>query len=160
MYTTPRLALVLALVLLAGSGCAVSSDGPDAGASSTPPSATPTTAAPTGSSGTPSPTATTGGGITLPDDLRTRPAVAAAIADTAGRKGVAPDAVVIAAWTPVTWSDGSLGCPQKGMAYTQALVDGELLLLRVGTGLFQYHARAGGPFTYCASPSADYTVGG
>ena len=76
------------------------------------------------------------------------------------REGVAPDEVVIAAWTPVTWNDGSLGCPEKGMAYTQALVDGELLLLRVGTGLFQYHAGRGGSFAYCADPSATYTVRG
>ena len=39
-----------------------------------------------------------------------------------------------------------------------ALVDGELLLLRVGTGLFQYHAAEGGPFAYCANPSASYSV--
>ena len=60
----------------------------------------------------------------------------------------------------MTWSDGSLGCPQEGMAYTQALVDGELLLLRVGTGLFQYHGGEGGSLSYCANPSATYTVRG
>jgi hypothetical protein len=68
--------------------------------------------------------------------------------------------VVIAAWSPVTWSDGSIGCPQKGMSYTQATVPGELLMLRVDSALFQYHARTGGSFAYCANPSAGYTVGG
>jgi hypothetical protein len=67
--------------------------------------------------------------------------------------------VVIAAWSPVTWNDGSLGCPKKGMSYTQALVEGELLLLRTETGLFQYNAKTRGPFAYCATPSAGYTVG-
>ena len=78
--------------------------------------------------------------------------MAAAIADAAERAKVDPAEVVIAAWSPVTLNDGSLGCPKKGMGYTQALVEGELLLLRVDTALFQYHARTGGPFAYCANP--------
>ena len=98
-------------------------------------------------------------GPALPAGLREEPRVAAAIEDTAGREGVSAAEVVIAAWSPVTWSDGSLGCPQKGKSYTQATVDGELLILRVAMGLFQYHARTGGPYAYCADPSAGYTVG-
>jgi hypothetical protein len=43
---------------------------------------------------------TVGGDAALPDDLRTRPAVAAAIADTAEREKVRPGQVVIAAWSP------------------------------------------------------------
>ena len=155
MRTTTRLAVVLSVVLLGASGCA-SGETPQAGTSASP--VAPPTAASTQASGTASPTATSGGGITLPADLRTRPPVAAAIADTATREKVTPEEVVIAAWSPVTWNDGSIGCPQKGQAYTQALVDGELLLLRVGTGLFQYHASEAGPFAYCANPTAAYTV--
>ena len=90
--------------------------------------------------------------------MRARRAVAAAITDTATRADVAPAEVVIAAWSPVTWDDGSIGCPQKGRAYTQTLVKGEVLLLRVGTGLFQYHAAGEGPFAYCANPSSAYSV--
>ena len=88
------------------------------------------------------------------------PTVAAAIADLAQRQGIDPAQVVIAAWSPVTWNDGSIGCPQEGMGYTQVQVDGELLLLRVDTALFQYHARGGAPFAYCANPSANYRVSG
>ena len=155
MRTTTRLAVVLSAVLLAASGCA-SSETPGAG-TSTSPVASPT-AAGTEASGTASTMPSSGTDATLSDDLRTRPAVAAAIADTATREGVAPGEVVIAAWSPVTWNDGSIGCPQKGRSYTQALVGGELLLLRVGTGLFQYHASEGGPLAYCANPSAAYSV--
>ena len=30
----------------------------------------------------------------------------------------------------VTWNDGSLGCPEPGMMYTQALVDGYWVVIR------------------------------
>lgn len=158
-----RLAAVLAAVLVGPGACAgLSSDG----SGPTPPTTPPTTSSTAGpgasgaASATPSTGSSAGPSAGLPEGLRTRPAVVAAIADTARRKGVAPEQVVIAGWSPVTWNDGSLGCPKKGMSYTQALVEGELLILRVDGGLFQYHARTGGPFTYCATPSADYSVSG
>lgn len=155
-----RLATVLAAVLLTGA-CAFSSDGtasrPVPGTSSPVPR---TTSAPGGGTASPTAPAGGGGGATLPGDLLSRPAVAAAVADTAERAQVQPVEVVVAAWSPVTWSDGSLGCPVKGRSYTQATVPGELLMLRVGSSLYQYHARSGGPFAYCADPSAGYTVGG
>ncbi len=151
--------VTLTALLLASTACGRPGDDASGASSASSASATASTpAAPSpGGSGTASPSPS-GGGAALPDDLRSRPAVAAAIADAATRRGVDPAAVVIAAWTPVTWIDGSLGCPQDGMAYTQALVPGELLVLRVGTGLDQYHARTGGAFGYCAAPSAAYTV--
>jgi hypothetical protein len=155
MRTTSRLAVVLSAVLLGASAC-TSSDTPEAG-TSTSPMASPT-AASTQASGTASTMPSSGADATPPDEVRTRPAVAAAIADTATREDVAPEEVVIAALSPVTWDDGSIGCPQKGKVYTQALVDGDLLLLRVGTGLFQYHSSEGGPFAYCANPSSAYSV--
>ena len=160
MRTSLRLATVLTVVLLTASACALSGDGPDA--SPTPAASDPATppASSATASGTASPSASPAVSAALPDDLRTRPAVVAAIADAASRGTVAPDQVVIAAWSPVTWTDGSLGCPAKDLSYTQALVEGELLILRVDAGLFQYHARTGGSFGYCATPSAGYSVGG
>jgi hypothetical protein len=148
-------AVAVAVLLVAVSACATSGDGATAGSS--PPSRTGSPGSDTG--GTASVTPSTSGSANLPDDLRTRPTVAAAIADLAQRQGVDPAQVVIASWSPVTWNDGSLGCPQEGMGYTQVQVDGELLLLRVDTAQFQYHARGGAPFAYCANPSANYRIG-
>src|SRR6267142_112629 len=34
---------------------------------------------------------------------------------------------------PVTWTDGSIGCPQPGRQYTQALVPGFRIRIRAGT---------------------------
>ena len=123
MRTSIRLAVVLTVVLLAASACAFSSEGPEPSPTPPPPSTTPATPpAPSTSptdSGTASPTTPGGTGAALPEDVRTRPTVAAAIDDTASREGVTADQVVVAAWSPVTWTDGSLGCPQEGMSYTQ-----------------------------------------
>ena len=158
MRTPYRATLALILVLLVATACGFGGDDPEAGPSpASPSSAPPTTAPAPTSTASPSPS---GGSATLPEGLRTEPAVAAAIADTAERAKVDPDQVVIAAWSPVTFTDGSMGCPKKGMSYTQSLVEGELLLLRVDASLYQYHAATGKPFTYCATPAASYTVGG
>jgi hypothetical protein len=47
----------------------------------------------------------------------------------------------------VTWPDGSLGCPQPGKVYTQALVEGASIALATGGQTYEYHAgRDGAPF--------------
>ena len=76
-----------------------------------------------------------------------QPLVDSAKADAAKRFGV--DAQVTSVQR-VTWRDGSLGCPQKGMAYTEALVPGWRLTLKAGERSFDYHASNGGRVIYCA----------
>jgi hypothetical protein len=66
--------------------------------------------------------------------------VAAARADAAQRSGLSPAQIELVSLRSVTWSDGSLGCPQPGMAYTQALVPGYRILLRAGAQTWHYHA--------------------
>lgn len=54
----------------------------------------------------------------------------------------------------VTWADSSLGCPQPGLAYTQALVPGWRLVVR-GPGLeVVYHASQRGQWLLCAGGPA------
>ena len=159
MRTPFSLAVALTVVLLSTSACSFAGDDPTASTTPGSPSPTGVASSSAGSGAAASPTPS-GGSAAPPDDLRTRPTVAAAIADTAKREKVRPDQVVVAAWSEVTWNDGSLGCPAKGKSYTQALVEGELLLLQTDTGLFQYNAPKGGRFAYCATPSANYSVSG
>lgn len=78
--------------------------------------------------------------------------VAAAIADLAARLGVDPSQVTVTSHEPVTWSDGSLGCPAPGMLYTQALVPGVRLVLDVAGDAYEFHAAVGGPFRWCPDP--------
>lgn len=81
-----------------------------------------------------------------------RPDVQEAIAAEAERAGVDEDAVGVAGFADVTWTDGSIGCPQDGMMYTQALVPGYQLILEVDGRLASYHAAKDKPFSYCADP--------
>jgi hypothetical protein len=53
----------------------------------------------------------------------------------------------------VVWNDGSLGCPQPGEFYTQALVNGYWLILKVDNGVYDYRASDRGNFFLCKPPS-------
>ena len=73
--------------------------------------------------------------------------VEAAIADASERFGVPEAEVAVAGALDVVWADGSLGCPEPGIVYTQALVDGYLLTLEVDGRRVAYHGEDGGtPF--------------
>jgi hypothetical protein len=62
----------------------------------------------------------------------------------------------------VTWPDGSLGCPQPGMAYIQVLVDGALVRLLVGDRAYEYHSGGSRAPFLCENPApappADNTI--
>jgi hypothetical protein len=76
-------------------------------------------------------------------------AVELAIADAAARFGVPESEVAVAGALRVVWIDGSLGCPEEGMMYTQALVDGYLLTLEVDGQRVDYHGANGQPPFLC-----------
>jgi hypothetical protein len=75
--------------------------------------------------------------------------VAAALEDAAGRTGLSADALVVLQAEAVVWRDGSLGCPEPGMAYTQALVPGFRVRIRAGEEVLDYHASRHGRVTLC-----------
>ena len=54
----------------------------------------------------------------------------------------------------VTWNDGSLGCPEPGMLYTQALVDGYQVVLRVADRELDYRVASSGDFRLCEDADA------
>lgn len=74
------------------------------------------------------------------------------IADAAARTGVDASQVTVVSSTSVEWSDGSLGCPQPGMAYTQALVSGFQVILRAAGRDLDYRVRGPGRFKLCDKP--------
>ena len=86
----------------------------------------------------------------VPQDL-----LDAVIDDLAQRLGVDREAITVEQAGAVIWRDGSLGCPQPGMSYTQALVAGYQIVLRVGEAPYDYHASAGGYFLLCPPGMAE-----
>lgn len=76
-----------------------------------------------------------------------------AIADLTERAGVPAEEIEVVSQEEVTWSDGSLGCAQKGMSYTQALVDGFRVVLRADGVDYEYHSAGSETPAYCAEPT-------
>lgn len=71
------------------------------------------------------------------------------LADASDRSGVAEDAISVTRAESVTWSDGSLGCPERGETYTQAPVDGFHIVLDADGEQLDYRVGAGGGFKLC-----------
>ncbi len=81
-------------------------------------------------------------------------AVQAALADAARRTGIDAAALKLVSTERVTWPDGSLGCPQPGFLYTQALVPGYRIRIDAGGQLLDFHASARGGLVLCPAGRA------
>jgi hypothetical protein len=77
----------------------------------------------------------------------TLPLVQDAVRDLAQRLDVPIEDITVAEAVAVTWPDGSLGCPEPGMAYIQVPVDGSLVVLVAGGRRYAYHG--GDPLVLC-----------
>ncbi len=78
--------------------------------------------------------------------------IALLVARAADEARVTIDEVRVVTAEEVTWSDGSLGCPQPGMGYTQALVPGFRVVLEIDGEELNFHAAQGGEFRFCEDP--------
>jgi hypothetical protein len=76
----------------------------------------------------------------------------AILADAAGRSGAAAADIAVLRGEAVLWNDGSLGCPQPGEFYTQALVSGYWVVLEAGGRQFDYRVTERGGFFLCENP--------
>jgi hypothetical protein len=83
--------------------------------------------------------------VSAPDDL-----VQSIRIDAAQRVGgMDPASVQITASQPVEWSDASLGCPQRQMAYAQVITPGFLIVVDAGGNRLSYHTDTSGRFVVC-----------
>ncbi len=80
-------------------------------------------------------------------------AVEVAVADLSTRLGIQVDEIDVAEASKHTWSDGSIGCPEPGRMYTQALTPGFRVILASGEDEYAYHGATGRSLFYCPSPS-------
>lgn len=83
------------------------------------------------------------------------PVVEQSRADLAARLDVEASSIEVAATERVTWRDGSLGCPQPGMMYTQALVEGTRVVLEHDARIYDYHAGADDESFLCENPDSE-----
>ena len=83
----------------------------------------------------------------IPPDMLER-----VVADAADGAGVEPADVEVLIAEAVTWNDGSLGCPEPGMMYTQALVPGYRVVLDVDGDRLYFHSDSSGEFHFCDNP--------
>ncbi|SCY45705.1 hypothetical protein SAMN05216488_1881 [Microbacterium sp. LKL04] len=84
----------------------------------------------------PAPLGPTGSASDLP------PAKWAALTADLSARGVSGDPALVSS-ERVEFSDGSLGCPAPGMAYTQAIVEGYRVVVRVDDQTFDYRFGTG-----------------
>ena len=101
------------------------------------------------------PTTSEGESTTMPPSDAELPIVEPAVTDLAGRLRVEPSEIEVVMAERVTWPDGSLGCPEPGMSYTQALVEGSKLILGHGERVYVYHAGADDQPFLCPSEDKD-----
>jgi hypothetical protein len=80
--------------------------------------------------------------------------------DLATRLDLTIDAIMVSGATPVSWRSGALGCPKPGMNYTDVLVPGIWIVLRVDKVIYRYHASSGGQPFYCPNDRAEPPVMG
>jgi hypothetical protein len=69
--------------------------------------------------------------------------------EAAALAGVTREQVVILRAEPVVWNDGSLGCPEPGMMYTQALVSGYWVVIDAAGRKHDFRVDSRGNFRLC-----------
>jgi len=57
--------------------------------------------------------------------------------------------LVIVRAEAVVWNDGSLGCPEPGMEYAQALINGYWVLIKAAEQTYDFRVGGGGSFRLC-----------
>lgn len=93
-------------------------------------------------------------------DVTLDAAIDTAVADLAATEGVADADIEVVTAERVTWPDGALGCPQPGEVYTQALVPGYRIVLRVASTEYSYHGADGSDPSRCDDPEPPAQAGG
>ena len=76
-------------------------------------------------------------------------AVDAALRDATGRLGVSAAQLQVETLEQREWRDSSLGCPQPGAFYAQAITPGYLLIVSGGGKRLEYHTDTRGRSVMC-----------
>ncbi len=69
--------------------------------------------------------------------------------DLAQRLSIALTEISLVKAEEVVWSNGSLGCPQPGLAYAEVLTPGYIILLEANNDKYEYHTDLQNAITFC-----------
>lgn len=72
--------------------------------------------------------------------------------DLSGHLGVSVESIELITFERGIWADGSLGCPEEGKLYTQAVVIGTRMILSHAGESFAYHQAGDEPPFLCEDP--------
>lgn len=73
----------------------------------------------------------------------------AILEESASLSSVDVSQIIVTRAGAVTWPDGSLGCPQPDMTYTQAVVDGYWVVVQAGGDEYDFRVGSTGDFRLC-----------
>ena len=93
--------------------------------------------------------------IPMPSSPGLQKLVMQAIEDLAQRLSIEADQIDLVEAEAVVWPDGSLGCPEPGVAYTQVQQEGMRIRLRAGKRIHSYHSGGGRPLFFCEQATTD-----
>ena len=71
------------------------------------------------------------------------------ISEAAKLAKVSAEQVVIVRAESALWNDGSLGCPEPGMVYTQAVVNGYWVVIKAAGKTYDFRVGPRGSFRLC-----------
>jgi hypothetical protein len=91
--------------------------------------------------------------LPAPGDAGLQSLIETAKEDLAQRLSLSVTQINLIEAKALTWPDSSLGCPQPGMAYTQILTPGYLILLEADRKVYEYHANRDTYVIFCKNPS-------
>ena len=86
--------------------------------------------------------------------------VEAALQDAARRTQLDAAQLRVTLAEAVTWPDGSLGCPEPGRQYSQALVAGFRIRILAGTSTLEYHGSLRGQPFLCPAERIEAPTSG
>ena len=75
--------------------------------------------------------------------------------DLARRLSIQVDQIGLVEARAVVWPDGSIGCPQPGVVYTQVRREGLLIRLRAGKRVYSYHSGGGRSLFLCEQATTE-----
>lgn len=89
---------------------------------------------------------------TVPGDQAESQQAKDAVSDLTQAEGAQASDVTVLRDEAVTWPDGAMGCPQPGMVYTQALVEGHYVQLELDGKTYHYTGGQQGKLKRCDKP--------